>query len=74
MTLGERIREERKRIGLSQEQLAEHIGVSRQTVYKWENEQAMPDLKNLQKLAEAFHQKVEQLLQEEPTSAPQQTT
>lgn len=38
MTLGQRIREQRLRCGLSQEQVAEAVGVSRQAVAKWENE------------------------------------
>lgn len=40
MQLGERIREQRKKHGLSQEKVAEFIGVSRQAVTKWEMNQS----------------------------------
>ena len=42
MTLGERIAEKRKENGLSQEALGEELGVSRQSVYKWESGSALP--------------------------------
>ena len=64
MTLGNKIFNERKKKGYSQEELASKIGVSRQTIYKWENDQAMPDLVNLKKLAEVFETSIEQLLEE----------
>lgn len=54
MTLGERIRENRVRAGLSQEQLAELTGVSRQAVGKWEAGQAAPSAEKLQRLADLF--------------------
>ena len=54
MTLGERIRENRVRAGLSQEQLAELTGVSRQAVGKWEAGQAAPGAEKLQRLADLF--------------------
>lgn len=44
MTLGERIALARKQAGLSQEQLGEKLGVSRQAVSKWESEQTNPDV------------------------------
>lgn len=44
MTLGERIALARKKAGLSQEQLGERLGVSRQAVSKWESSQANPDV------------------------------
>ena len=44
MTLGERLTELRKKANLSQEDIAEKIGVSRQTVSKWELDQSLPDL------------------------------
>lgn len=73
MLLSERIKEERKKAQLSQEQLADKVGVSRQTIYKWENDQAMPDLKNLKKLAETFNVSVENMLDEEASVSTQQT-
>ena len=52
MELGERIREARLRAHLSQEKVAELIGVSRQAVTKWESSQSAPSTDNLFKLAE----------------------
>ena len=66
MTLGETIRELRREKGLSQEQLAERTGLSRQTIYKWESGQAAPDLENLQTLAGALGTTVSRLLGEAP--------
>lgn len=40
--------------GLSQEQLAKAIGVSRQTVVYWEDQRGLPSVKNLMRLAEFF--------------------
>ena len=47
MTLGQKLKEIRKRFGLSQEQLAEIMNVSRQAITKWENEGGLPDVSNL---------------------------
>ena len=54
MTLGERIQALRKEQGLSQEELAEAIGVSRQSVSKWENDAALPDTDNVIQLSRLF--------------------
>lgn len=54
MTLGERIAQHRKALGLSQEALGEQLGVSRQAVSKWETNAAAPDMENLISLAQAF--------------------
>ena len=53
-TLGKRISANRKRIGLTQDKLAEQLGVTAQAVSKWENDQACPDITTLPKLAEIF--------------------
>lgn len=55
MTLGEKIYYLRKKKGFSQEQVAEKIGVSRQTVSKWETNQALPELIKGKLLAELFN-------------------
>ena len=47
MTLGERIGNKRRAAGLSQEELGNILGVTRQSIYKWENDQAVPELDNL---------------------------
>lgn len=52
MTLGEQIRAAREGKNLSQEELAEYMGVSRQAVSKWENNTAVPHGANLERLAE----------------------
>ena len=54
MTLPERIRSLRKERGLSQEALAEALGVSRQAVTKWEDGSALPSTANLLALADFF--------------------
>ena len=54
MTLGERIRALRQGRGMSQEALAEALGVSRQAVSKWEKSLSYPDTENLLSLAELF--------------------
>ena len=62
MSLGERIKEQRKSSGLSQEKVAEFVGVSRQAVTKWETGQSAPSTENLFKLAEIFGTTVDILL------------
>lgn len=62
MTLGQKLKEIRKRFGLSQEQLAEIINVSRQAITKWENDKGMPDISNLQELSKVFGITVDYLL------------
>ena len=52
----------RKRAGLSQEALAEKIGVSRQTVAKWESGESAPDIQHADRLAELFNINLDDLL------------
>ena len=54
MTLGERIAQLRREAGLSQEGLAERMGVSRQAVSKWENGSSEPSTANLLALAKLY--------------------
>ena len=65
MTLGEKIRACRQRVGMSQEKVAELTGVSRQAVTKWETNQSSPNTANLFKLAEIFGTTVDMLLTSE---------
>ena len=62
MTLGEQIRAAREGKNLSQEELAEYMGVSRQAVSKWENDISCPDIMMLPQLADFFHVSVDELL------------
>ena len=71
MILADKIINERKKNGWSQEELAEKLSVSRQSVSKWESAQATPDLQKLIKLAEIFGVSTDYLLKEdmEPENA-----
>jgi len=62
MALGERIRACRQSAGMSQEKVAELVGVSRQAVTKWEMNQSAPNTENLFRLAEIFGTTVDMLL------------
>lgn len=62
MSLSERIRAHRKKCGLSQEGLAERMGISRQAVTKWESGQSAPSTEHLFRLAEIFGTTVDLLL------------
>ena len=72
MTLGQNIQTARKAKGMSQEALAEKIGVSRQALGKWEKDTALPGLDNLQALAAELGTGVDALLgaQAESPEAP----
>lgn len=61
-TLGKRIVSHRKRLGLTQDRLAELLGVTAQAVSKWENDQSCPDITMLPKLAEVFDISTDELL------------
>lgn len=65
MILADKIINERKKNGWSQEELAEMLGVSRQSVSKWEGAQAVPDLQKILKLAEIFGVSTDYLLKDE---------
>ena len=61
MELGKKIKQLRFKASLTQEQLAESVGVSAQAVSKWENSAAMPDITLLPKLAEIFGVSIDDL-------------
>lgn len=65
MKLAEKIFNERKRLGLSQEQFAEKMEVSRQAVSKWESGQSMPDLDKLVLMSQIFGVSTDYLLKDE---------
>lgn len=73
MTLGARIAQFRKEKGLSQEALAELVGVSRQAVSKWELDEAQPDAAKIVLLAQALEVSTDQLLLGDiPPAEPQE--
>ena len=47
MTTGQRIAQKRKELELSQEALGAELGVSRQSIYKWESDSALPEIDKL---------------------------
>ena len=55
MTFGEKLKEARKESGLSQEQFAEKMNVSRSAVAKWETDKGMPDVNNLKIMAQLLN-------------------
>ena len=62
MTLGEKIKEARKGSGLSQEQLAEKMSVSRSAIAKWETDKGLPDVENLKVLSALLNVSIDYLL------------
>lgn len=72
MTLAEKILHLRNQQGLSQLELAERLGVSRQSVSKWETGQSVPDLDKLIKLADLFGITVDELVREGERPQPPQ--
>lgn len=69
MTLGERLLSYRKSVQLSQDALAEKIGVTRQTISKWETDQSMPDFNKIQPLCEVFGITTDELIKGERTES-----
>lgn len=64
MNLGEKIVKLRKEKGMSQEKLAEALGVSRQAVYKWEINESVPDMEKIAKMVNLFNVSYDFLLNE----------
>ncbi len=62
MSLGEKIKEQRKQAGLSQEQLAEKLNVSRQAITKWETDKGIPDVANLLAISDEFGLSLDELI------------
>lgn len=65
MTLAEKLKSIRKQAGMSQEQLAERLGVSRQAVTKWETDAGIPDVENVMALSALFDISIDELLSNE---------
>lgn len=65
MELGEKLKEARAKAGLKQEELAQTIGVSRQTVSNWENNRSYPDIASVMKLSNLYGLSLDELLKED---------
>lgn len=65
MIFAEKLKELRKQKGISQEQLAEKIYVSRQAITKWESGNGIPDIENLLAISALFNESIDSLLSEE---------
>ena len=62
MNLGNSLFHARKKCGLSQEDVAEKLGVSRQTVSKWETDETVPDIRQAKKLSVLYHTSLDELI------------
>ena len=71
MTLGNSLSAARKKSGMSQEEVAERLGVSRQTISKWELGTAAPDTDNIVRLSKFFQVPLEYLMLEDCTDPSQ---
>ena len=65
MIFADKLIDLRKRSGWSQEELADRLGVSRQSVSKWESAQSVPDMNRILKLSELFGVSTDYLLKDE---------
>ncbi len=65
MTFGEKLRAARKEAGLSQEQFAEKMIVSRSAIAKWETDKGMPDINNLKAMSQLLNVSIDYLLDED---------
>ncbi len=68
MTLGQKIKDIRKQMGISQEMLGEILNVSRQAITKWETDAGVPEVYNLQELAKVFGVPVDYFLSDKSNS------
>ena len=71
MTIGSRIQALRKERGMSQEELANKLSVSRQTVSQWETGQTAPSIDNIYTLKDIFGVSFDALMSEHQTESPQ---
>lgn len=62
MSLGNSLFNARKKSGLSQEEVAEKLGVSRQTISKWELDETLPDIQQSKKLSVLYHLTLDELI------------
>lgn len=62
MEFAEKLKSIRRKAGMSQEKLAEKLGVSRQAVTKWETDGGIPDISNIRAISDLFHISIDELL------------
>lgn len=62
MEIGKKLKAARSRAGLTQEQVAEHLFVSRQTISNWENEKSYPDIVSVVRLSDLYSNSLDELL------------
>ena len=62
MELGNSLFQARKKCGLSQEEVAEKLGVSRQTISKWETNETLPDIRQSKRLAVLYRLSLDELI------------
>lgn len=62
MSLGNSLFNARKKSGLSQEAVAERLGVSRQTISKWELDETLPDIRQSKRLSTLYHMTLDELI------------
>ena len=63
MKLGSNLFNARRKSGLSQEEVAEKLGVSRQTISKWELDETIPDIYQSKRLANLYHLSLDELIE-----------
>ena len=62
MSLGNSLWSARKKCGLSQEEVAEKLGVSRQTISKWETDETLPDIRQSKRMAALYKLSLDELI------------
>ena len=67
MEIGSKLKDARKKSGITQEQAAELLGVSRQTISNWENDKSIPDIISVIKMSDIFSVSLDHLLKEDKT-------
>ncbi len=63
MSLGNSLFNARKKSGLSQEEVAEKLGVSRQTISKWELDETLPDIQQSKRFSNQYHLTLDELIE-----------
>lgn len=69
MDIGKKLQEARTKVNLTQEQVAEALAVSRQTISNWENEKTYPDIKSVVVLSDLYNISLDNLLKDSEKSS-----